>query len=100
MSFSALEMIVSNLFKKYSMSELVCDACEFAKYIRTTYPSFDSRSLNYFDIIHFDVLGSSHVTLSSYFHWFVTFIDYRSRVTWLFLMSTKSEVPYYLWKFS
>jgi GAG-pre-integrase domain len=55
MSFSALERIFPDLFKKCSRSELVCDTCEFAKHTKTTYPSFGSRSLNYFDIIHFDV---------------------------------------------
>jgi GAG-pre-integrase domain len=55
MSFNALERIFPDLFKKCSRSELVCDTCEFAKHTKTTYPSFGSRSLNYFDIIHFDV---------------------------------------------
>jgi GAG-pre-integrase domain len=50
-SFSALERIFLDLFKKYSRSKLVCDACEFAKHTKTTYPLFGSRSLNYFDII-------------------------------------------------
>jgi GAG-pre-integrase domain/Integrase core domain len=93
MSFSALERIFPDLFKKCSRSELVCDACEFAKHIRTTYPSFCSRSLNYFDIIHSDVWGPSRVASSSGFHWSVTFIDCCSMVTWLFLMRSKSEVP-------
>jgi hypothetical protein len=67
MSFSALERIFSDLFKKCSRSELVCDACEFAKHNRTTYPSLGSRSLKCFDIIHSDVLGPSRVASSSAF---------------------------------
>jgi hypothetical protein len=111
MSFSALERIFPNLFKKCSRSELVCDVCKFAKHTRTTYPSLGSRSLKCFDIIHFDFLGPSHVVssfgfpslgsrslkcfdiihfdflgpshvVSSFgFRWFVTFIDCCSRVT-------------------
>jgi GAG-pre-integrase domain len=99
MSFSDLERIFPDLFKKYSRSELVCDACEFAKHTRTTYPSLDSRSLKCFDIIYSDVWGPSRVASSSDFHWFVTFIDYYSRVTWLFLMRSKSEVLYYFQNF-
>jgi GAG-pre-integrase domain/Integrase core domain len=93
MSFSALERIFPVLFKKCSRSKLVCDACEFGKYIRTMYPSHGNISLNYFDIIHSDVWGPSRIISASGFRWFVTFIDYCSRVTWLFLMRSKSEVP-------
>jgi GAG-pre-integrase domain len=91
MSFSALERIFSVLFKKCSRDGLVCDACEFAKHTRTMYPSLGNRSLNYFDVIHSDVWGLSRVASSSGFRWFVTFIDCCSRVTWLFLMHSKSE---------
>jgi Integrase core domain len=93
MSFSTLERIFPDLFKKCSRNELVCDACEFAKHTRTTYPLLGRRSLRCFDIIHSDVLGPSRVASSFGFRWFVTFIDCCSRVTWLFLMRSKSEVP-------
>jgi hypothetical protein len=99
MSFSVLERIFPDLFKKCSKSELVCDACEFTKHIRTTYPSLGSKSLNCFDIIHSDVWGPSHVASSSGFHWFVTFIDCCGRVTWLFLMHSKSDVSDYFRNF-
>jgi hypothetical protein len=92
MSFSALERIFPILFKKYSRSELVCDACEFAKYIRTMYPSLKNSFFNYFVIIHSDVWEPSCVASASGFRYFVTFINYCSRVTWLFLMRSKSEV--------
>jgi transposase InsO family protein len=94
MSFSALERIFPVLFKQYSRSELVCDACKFTKHTRTMYPSLGNRSLNYFD-----VWGPSRIASSSGFRWFVIFIECCSRVTWLFLMHSKSEVPKYFQNF-
>jgi hypothetical protein len=93
-----IERIFSVLFNKCSRSELVCDTCEFAKYTITMYPSLDNRSLNCFDIIHSDV-WRPHIAWASGFRWFVTFIDCCSRVTWLFLIRSKSEVPDYFWNF-
>ncbi|TYK26198.1 Retrovirus-related Pol polyprotein from transposon TNT 1-94 [Cucumis melo var. makuwa] len=41
-------------------------------------------------------LGPSKITISSRKRWFVTFIDDHTRLTWVFLVSEKSEVTFVL----
>ena len=43
-------------------------------------------------VIHSDVWGPSKVTTFGGSHWFVTFIDDCTRMTWVCLMKSKSEV--------
>ena len=44
-SFQALQLLV----------DFRCDACEFAKHTRTSYPSNNNRNTTSFMIVHFDV---------------------------------------------
>jgi hypothetical protein len=43
-------------------------------------------------VIHYDVWGPFSVTSLKGFRWFVTFIDCYCRVTWVYLLKSKSEV--------
>jgi len=43
-------------------------------------------------VIHSDVWGPSKIPTLGGSRWFVTFIDDCTRVTWLWLMKSKSEV--------
>ena len=43
-------------------------------------------------VIHFDVWGPSKVTTFGGSWWFVTFFDDCTRMTWVCLMKSKSEV--------
>ncbi|KAM0986177.1 hypothetical protein ACFX2C_013376 [Malus domestica] len=51
-----------------------------------------------FDLIHSDVWDPAKVT-SNGFCWFVTFIDDCTKLTWVFLMKNKSDVPLLLQEF-
>jgi transposase InsO family protein len=50
------------------------------------------KEVNPFMVIHSDVWGPSPVTSLLGYHWFVTFIDCHSRVTWVYLLKAKNEV--------
>ena len=50
-------------------------------------------------IIYSDVWGPSKVTTLGGSRWFVTFIDDCTRMTWLYLMKSKSEVNLLFQKF-
>jgi GAG-pre-integrase domain len=79
--FTVLGMLYPKLYSKCSKAKLVCNACEFAKHTRTTYPSFGNRSSSCFDIVHSDVWGPSRISSLSGSRWFVTFIYCHSRMT-------------------
>lgn len=48
--------------------------------------------LNHFELIHFDLWGSSLVTSSFNFNYYVTSFDDFSKFTWLYPLKTKNEV--------
>ncbi|KAA0042115.1 Retrovirus-related Pol polyprotein from transposon TNT 1-94 [Cucumis melo var. makuwa] len=62
--------------------------------LNNTESRFPCNLINQLDLtlIHTDVWGPSKVTTSSEKRWFVTFIDDHTRLTWIFLISDKSEV--------
>jgi Integrase core domain len=71
---------------------VVYDACELGKHIRSSYASFGSRSSCLFDLIHFDVWRSCPITTLNGFRYFISFINYFSRVAWFYLVKNKSDV--------
>jgi Integrase core domain/GAG-pre-integrase domain len=90
--FFALSRVYPPLFEKANKEKLVCDACEFGKHTRSSYSSSGSRSYLAFDLVHYDVWGPCPTTAVNGYKYFVSFIDYFSRVTWLYLMKNKSDV--------
>lgn len=69
-----------------------CDACEFSNHTHSTYTSSNNKSTAPFMLVHSYVWGPNHTISQFGHHWFVTFIDCYSRVTWVYLMHTKSQV--------
>jgi transposase InsO family protein len=80
-----------DIMSKVDKNKLVCDACEFGKHTRAFYISRGLRSTLPFVLVHSDVWTSPVVSISG-MKYFVTFIDCYSRMTWVYLMSHKSEV--------
>jgi hypothetical protein len=70
-----------------------CETCIKAKSHRTIYPGSMSKSLFPFDLIHTDVWGPSPITSKSGCRWFILFTYDFSRMTWVYLIKTKDEVP-------
>jgi hypothetical protein len=68
-----------------------CEACQLSKHHRVSFPSrVVSRVSSPFELVHSDVWGPINIA-SNKFHYFVTFVDDFSRMTWLFLMKNRSE---------
>jgi hypothetical protein len=72
-SFSTMSCTRSSLFNACPRESLVCDACEFAKHIRVSYPSLGLRSSKQFDVIDSDVWGPCEVPSISGHRRFVIF---------------------------
>jgi hypothetical protein len=88
----SLNKLFPIVFKGVDRNKCVCDACELGKHTRSTYPSIGLRSCEPFMMIHSDVWGPCSVTSFSGFKWFVTFIDYHTRMTWIYMLRGKHEV--------
>jgi len=91
-SFTTLVVIFPFLFKGFENKHFVCEIYELAKHKRSVFPLINKRSLVPFEFIHSDIWDPAPIRSLSGVRWFVTFIDDCTRVTWLFLLKSKSEV--------
>ena len=91
-SFLVLSKLFPSLFSKTQFDSLFCDACEYAKHSRNSYPLSNNKSNFPFMTIHSNVWGPTQTTSLSGSHWFVTFIDCCTRMTWVYLLKAKSDV--------
>lgn len=87
------------LFKNFDVSSFKCDVCELAKSHRVSFPLSMNKSSIPFMVLHSDVWGPSKVATLGGSRWFVTFIDDCTRMTWVCLMKSKSEVNLLFQKF-
>ena len=99
-SFGYLKKLFPSLFTNLDISIFKCDVCELAKSHRASFPLILNKSPVPFMVIHSDIWGPSKVSTLGGSHWFVTFIDDCTRMTWLCLMKSKSEVNLLFQKFS
>ncbi|KAI5347615.1 hypothetical protein L3X38_000502 [Prunus dulcis] len=97
-SFGYLKRLFPSLFHSCDESSFKCETCILAKSHRTVFPLSDSKSVKPFDLVHSDVWDPARVT-SNGFHWFVTFINYCTRITWVFLLKNKHDVASILLEF-
>ena len=86
------------LFKKLcpqysSLSTIHCEACQYAKHHRSSsLPRINKRVDSPFSLIHSDIWGPSSIVSKPGYRYFVTFVDDYTRITWLFLMKSRSEL--------
>ena len=87
-----MKKLFPSLFANFDVSSFQCDVCELAKSHRASFPLTLNKSSVPFMIIHSDVWGPSKFATLDGSRWFVTFIDDCTRMTWVCLMKSKSEV--------
>ena len=91
-SFSYMKHLLPNLFSNLHDLDFKCETCILAKSHRVPFSISLNKSEVPFTLIHSDVWGPSPITTISGNHWFVTFIDDCTRMTWLYLLKHKDEV--------
>lgn len=69
-----------------------CSVCPLAKQTRLPFPLSLSTTNDIFDLIHLDVWGPHRFATHEGFKFFLTVVDDKSRMTWLFLLKFKSDV--------
>ena len=83
-SFGYLKKLFPSLFTNLDISIFKCDVCELAKSHRASFLLVLNKSP-----VPSDVWRPSKVPTLGGSHWFVTFIDDCTRMTWLCLMKSK-----------
>ena len=94
-----MKKLFPSLFENFDVFSFKCDVCELAKSHRASLPLTLNKSPVPFMIIHSDVWGPSKFATLDGSRWFVTFIDDCTRMTWVCLMKSKSEVNLLFQKF-
>jgi hypothetical protein len=70
----------------------VCKGCALGKNVKGSFTSSDSRSKGILDIIHSNVCRKMTMPSLGNFVYYVLFIDYYSRKTWIYFLKAKDEV--------
>ena len=80
-------------FKGFDLGQFLCDVCKLAKHKFVSFLiSSNTRASTPFTRIHNDVCGPSTVHNISRTHWFVSFVDDCTQMSWVFLLKQKSYV--------
>ncbi|KAK4390000.1 Retrovirus-related Pol polyprotein from transposon TNT 1-94 [Sesamum angolense] len=73
---------------------LACESCELGKHHRASFPPrVDKRSSSPFTLVHSDIWGPCRFESINGFRYFITFVDDYSRMTWVYLLKDRSQVP-------
>jgi len=88
----SFKLMFPDLARNLEIKNFYCAVCEFAKHITMSFPLSNKKSDSPLSLIHSDIWGPSNVPNISGGRWFVIFVDDCTRVVWLYLLKTKSEV--------
>ncbi|XP_022030400.1 uncharacterized protein LOC110931309 [Helianthus annuus] len=91
-SFGYLKSLFPSLFLNKS-TDMKCETCILAKNHRVSFDQSNTRVKSVFSLIHSDVWGPAPNSDKNRFKYFVSFVDDFSRMTWVYFMKHKSEVP-------
>ncbi|KAL0375663.1 UNVERIFIED_CONTAM: Retrovirus-related Pol polyprotein from transposon RE2 [Sesamum calycinum] len=75
-------------------ARLECESCELGKHHHASFPPrVEKRSSSPFTLVHSDIWGPCRFESLRGFRYFITFVDDYSRMTWVYLLKDRSQVP-------
>lgn len=74
----------------------VCLGCASGKKIRAPLPLSKNKTNDILQLIHSNICGPMSVHSLGHHRYYITFIDYFSRKTWIFYLKCKDEAFYML----
>ncbi|KAG9449460.1 hypothetical protein H6P81_009425 [Aristolochia fimbriata] len=77
----------------------MCHACRIIKSTTLPFSSSQTRPPSNLQTISADIWGPCPITSFNGYHYYISFVDHYSHFTWLFLLSSKTEVPSIFAKF-
>ena len=89
--------LLKKLYPQFSsLSSLNCELCQCAKLHRVHLSRrVNKRASAPFELVHSDVWGPCPGLSLNGFKYFVTFVDDFSRITWLYLMKSRSKLFFF-----
>ena len=91
-NFFYLKYLFLDLFKGLDCSFFQCASCIFSKHHRSTFLPKPYKASSPFSLIHKDIWSPFKVLTHNGNHWFLTFIDDHTLLTWLYLLTNKLEI--------
>ena len=92
-SSSRVQQLASRgLLGSVSIENFDCVSCQLGKQPALPFNTSESIFTDIFDLIHFDVWGSSSVSSIGGSRYFVVFVDDYSRYNWIVNMKDRSEL--------
>ena len=86
------ELVIGLPTFKVDEMHKVCEACQFGKQSKASFPHDKHVSKDVFEIFHFDVWGPAKTTSMGGCRFYVTFIDDHTGKVWVYFMNEKSKV--------
>jgi hypothetical protein len=87
-----IKNIVEGIQELQYTNEGICKGCALGKNVKKPFSSSNNRSKEILDLIHSYVFGPMLVKYLGGSLYYVIFIDYYSRNTWLYILKTKDQV--------
>ena len=80
---------IEGLLEIQAKHDGVCKECVKGKNTKKTFPSSESKAQEILEIIHSDVCDPMSSSSLSGYVYYVSLIDYFSRMTWIYFMKNK-----------
>lgn len=74
-----------------SSESTVCVTCPMTKFTKLPFAASNSQAKSEFELIHLDIWGPYKECTKGTYRYFLTIVDDKTRYTWVYLLSLKSE---------